>query len=84
MDFSIILWAFLGTLYGLFIGIIPSSGSYKALILLFSVASYFWGMPYEFVAFSMAAAVVSPDLFVHAIVEIKTFQILKFCPSGGE
>ena len=33
---------------------------------------------------SMAAAVVSPDLFVHAIVEIKTFQILKFRPSGGE
>ena len=57
MDFSIILWAFLGTLYGLFIGIIPSSGSNKALILLFSIASYFWGMPYEFVAFSMAAAV---------------------------
>ena len=33
---------------------------------------------------SMAAAVVSPDLLVHAIVEIKTFQILKFRPRGGE
>jgi len=57
MDYSIILWAFIGTLYGLFIGIIPASGSNKALILLFSIATYFWGMPYEFVAFSMAAAI---------------------------
>ena len=57
MDLSIVSFAFMGTLYGLFIGIIPSSGSNKALILLFSIATYFWGMPYEFVAFSMAAAI---------------------------
>ena len=57
MDLSIVSFAFIGTLYGLFIGIIPSSGSNKALILLFSIATYFWGMPYEFVAFSMAAAI---------------------------
>ena len=50
-------FALIGTLYGLFIGIIPSSGSNKALVLLFSIATYFWGMPYEFVAFSMAAAI---------------------------
>ena len=57
MDLSIVSFALIGTLYGLFIGIIPSSGSNKALILLFSIATYFWGMPYEFVAFSMAAAI---------------------------
>ena len=51
------MYGVLGTLYGMVIGIIPCSGPNKALILLFSIASYFWGMPYEFVAFSMAAAV---------------------------
>ena len=55
--FELLMWTVLGSLYGLFIGIIPVSGPTKALIMLFSVVNHFSHIPYEFVAFSMAAVV---------------------------
>ena len=55
--FELLMWTILGSLYGLFIGIIPVSGPTKALIMLFSVVNHFSHIPYEFVAFSMAAVV---------------------------
>jgi len=54
---DVILYSFLGTIFGLMIGIIPSVGSTKALILLFSIVGFFDGMQYEFLAFSLAVAI---------------------------
>lgn len=54
---SIVVYCLLGCLFGLFMGVIPTVGSTKALILLFSIVSLFGSMPYEFVAFSLAVAI---------------------------
>ena len=47
----------LGCIYGGLIGLIPSAGAGKAIILLFGVVGFFDGAEYLFVLFSMVTVV---------------------------
>ncbi len=47
----------LGCIYGGLIGLVPSAGAGKAILLLFGVVSFFDGAEYLFVLFSMATVV---------------------------
>ena len=44
MDY--VIWAILGTLYGMLVGIIPIAGVTTALITVFSMGAYFMADPY--------------------------------------
>jgi TctA family transporter len=63
--FEYLLWAVLGTLYGMLVGIIPIAGVTTALITVFSMGSYFMADPYLGLIFltAIVASCASADSY---------------------
>ena len=60
--FDYVLWAMLGTLYGMLVGIIPIAGVTTALITVFSMGSYFMADPYVGLVFLTAIVATIVEL----------------------
>ena len=80
-----ILWIFLGSLYGLLVGVIPIAGVTTALITVFSMGSYFLSDPYVGIVFltSIIAACASADSYTSILTGIPGASTTAACVIDG-
>ena len=67
-----VLWCLIGTLYGIVLGVIPMAGAGTAMLLVFSFATYFDGIPYSGLVFliSVIASSSTADSYTSLLTGI--------------
>lgn len=80
-----IIWALIGTVYGMLIGIIPIAGVTTALITVFSLGSYFMADPYLGLVFLTAiiASCASADSYTSILTGIPGASTTAACVIDG-
>ena len=83
--FDYVLWAMLGTLYGMLVGIIPIAGVTTALITVFSMGSYFMADPYVGLVFltAIVASCASADSYTSILTGIPGASTTAACVIDG-
>ena len=83
MDY--VIWAILGTLYGMLVGIIPIAGVTTALITVFSMGTYFLADPYLGLVFLTAiiASCASADSYTSILTGIPGASTTAACVIDG-
>lgn len=83
--FDYVLWAILGTLYGMLVGIIPIAGVTTALITMFSMGSYFMTDPYVGLVFltAIVASCASADSYTSILTGIPGASTTAACVIDG-
>lgn len=83
--FEYIIWAVLGTLYGMLVGIIPIAGVTTALITVFSMGSYFMADPYLGLVFltAIVASCASADSYTSILTGIPGASTTAACVIDG-
>lgn len=80
-----VLWAVLGTLYGMLVGIIPIAGVTTALITVFGMGSYFMADPYIGLVFltAIVASCASADSYTSILTGIPGASTTAACVIDG-
>ena len=80
-----LLWASLGTLYGMLVGIIPIAGVTTALITVFSMGAYFMADPYLGLVFltAIVASCASADSYTSILTGIPGASTTAACVIDG-
>ena len=80
-----VMWALLGTVYGMIVGIIPIAGVTTALITVFSMGSYFLGDPYAGLVFltAIVASCASADSYTSILTGIPGASTTAACVIDG-
>lgn len=80
-----VIWAILGTLYGMLVGIIPIAGVTTALITVFSMGTYFLADPYLGLVFLTAiiASCASADSYTSILTGIPGASTTAACVIDG-
>lgn len=83
--FEYVIWAVLGTIYGMLIGIIPIAGVTTALITVFSMGSYFMADPYLGLVFltAIVASCASADSYTSILTGIPGASTTAACVIDG-
>ena len=83
MDY--VIWAFIGTVYGMLVGIIPIAGVTTALITVFSMGSYFMADPYLGLVFltAIVASCASADSYTSILTGIPGASTTAACVIDG-
>lgn len=79
------MWAMLGTLYGMLVGIIPIAGVTTALITVFSMGTYFMADPYLGLVFltAIVASCASADSYTSILTGIPGASTTAACVIDG-
>jgi len=80
-----LIWATLGTLYGMLVGIIPIAGVTTALITVFSMGTYFMADPYLGLVFltAIVASCASADSYTSILTGIPGASTTAACVIDG-
>ena len=80
-----LMWAMLGTLYGMLVGIIPIAGVTTALITVFSMGTYFMADPYLGLVFltAIVASCASADSYTSILTGIPGASTTAACVIDG-
>ena len=80
-----LIWAILGTLYGMLVGIIPIAGVTTALITVFSMGTYFMADPYLGLVFltAIVASCASADSYTSILTGIPGASTTAACVIDG-
>lgn len=80
-----LMWAVLGTLYGMLVGIIPIAGVTTALITVFSMGTYFMADPYLGLVFltAIVASCASADSYTSILTGIPGASTTAACVIDG-
>jgi len=83
MDY--VIWATIGTLYGMLVGIIPIAGVTTALITVFSMGAYFMADPYLGLVFltAIVASCASADSYTSILTGIPGASTTAACVIDG-
>jgi putative tricarboxylic transport membrane protein len=83
--FDYIIWAMIGTVYGMLIGIIPIAGVTTALITVFSMGAYFMTDPYLGLVFltAIVASCASADSYTSILTGIPGASTTAACVIDG-
>ena len=83
MDY--VIWAFIGTCYGMLVGIIPIAGVTTALITVFSMGAYFMADPYLGLVFltAIVASCASADSYTSILTGIPGASTTAACVIDG-
>ena len=83
MDY--VIWALIGTLYGMLVGIIPIAGVTTALITVFSMGAYFMADPYLGLVFltAIVASCASADSYTSILTGIPGASTTAACVIDG-
>ena len=83
--FDYVMWAMIGTVYGMLVGIIPIAGVTTALITVFSMGPYFLSDPYSGLVFLTAiiASCASADSYTSILTGIPGASTTAACVIDG-
>ena len=83
MDY--VIWALIGTMYGMLVGIIPIAGVTTALITVFSMGTYFMADPYLGLVFltEIVASCASADSYTSILTGIPGASTTAACVIDG-
>tara|TARA_Y100000114_G_scaffold28049_1_gene23667 strand:- start:1191 stop:2699 length:1509 start_codon:yes stop_codon:yes gene_type:complete len=83
MDY--VIWALIGTMYGMLVGIIPIAGVTTALITVFSMGTYFMADPYLGLVFltAIVASCASADSYTSILTGIPGASTTAACVIDG-
>jgi len=85
MWYDYVMWAMIGTAYGMLVGIIPIAGVTTALITVFSMGTYFMADPYLGLVFltSIVASCASADSYTSILTGIPGASTTAACVIDG-
>src|SRR5210317_1015493 len=80
-----VIWALIGTMYGMLVGIIPIAGVTTALITVFSMGAYFMADPYLGLVFltAIVASCASADSYTSILTGIPGASTTAACVIDG-